>query len=229
MRFVGLTHQFLGDVLPEDFRAEIFDLVLAAWLRVTNPETAWLEPRITGLLQMAMIAEQEHRFAPHPPFFICEDVKRRDPVTGKEKERTDIEIHLRYHWIKGQKPYFVFESKRLNISRGGILDSNVHEYIGDGGLGCLLAGSYECVPNYSGMLAYVMDGDAAEAKQAVEKQVGHKAKELLLRGEAKIHSSPLMPKGSECGETRHIADEKQFSVFHIFLPVGQRASLKAKR
>jgi hypothetical protein len=31
MKFAGMTHQFLGDVLPSDFRAEIFSLVEAAF------------------------------------------------------------------------------------------------------------------------------------------------------------------------------------------------------
>ena len=140
MKFAGMTHQFLGDVLPSDFRAEIFSLVEAAWPNVPSPHDAWLEPRITGLLQQKMIAEQESRYKTDPPFFISEDVKKRDPKTGKEKERSDVEIHLRYHYIKGQKPYFVFESKRLNITYVGVINSNAHEYVGDGGMGCLLAG-----------------------------------------------------------------------------------------
>ena len=222
MNSTGKTHQFLGDVLPSDFRAEIFSLVLAAWPRVPNPRGAWLEPRITGLLQAAMIGEQEALYTSDPPFFICEDVKRRDPKTGKEKERTDIEIHLRHHYIKGQKPYFIFESKRLNISRVDVIDSNVHEYVGDGGMGCLFAGGYESVPDYSGMLAYVMDGNAAKAKQAVERQIANKSDELRLRGEAKIHSSMFMPKGSPHGETRHVNDAEEFKLFHIFLSVSSK-------
>ena len=72
----------------------------------------------------------------------------------------------------------------LNISRGGVVDSNVHEYVCDGGMGCLLSGGYDTVPNYSGMLAYVMDGNVAKAKQTVERQLGNKSEDLRLRGEA---------------------------------------------
>jgi len=42
MRFAGATHQFFGDVLPSDFRAEIFSLVDAAWPKVRSPHGAWL-------------------------------------------------------------------------------------------------------------------------------------------------------------------------------------------
>src|SRR5262249_19822067 len=159
---------------------EIFSLVEAAWPKVPNPHGVWLEPRITGLIQQAMITEQEFRYKTDPPFYILEDVKKRDPKTGKEKERTDVEIHLRHHYIKGQRPYFVFESKRLNIIHVGALNSNAYEYVGEGGLGCLLAGAYETVPDYCGMLAYVMDGNIIKAKQAVEKQMANKAKEMRL-------------------------------------------------
>ena len=62
-----------------------------------------------------MIAAQESKYAGDPPFFILEEVKKRDPLTGKEIERSDVEIHLRHFYIIGQKPFFVFESKRLNV------------------------------------------------------------------------------------------------------------------
>jgi hypothetical protein len=220
MRFAGTTHQFLGDVLPSDFRAEIFSLVEAAWPKVLSPHNAWLEPRITGLLQGAMIAEQESLYEADPPFHISEDVKKRDPKTGKERERTDVEIHLRHHYIKGQKPYFVFESKRLNITYASVVSSNCHEYVGGGGMGCLLAGGYDTVPDYSGMLAYVMDGNIQTAKQSVETQIGRKSEELRLHGDAKIHSSTLMPKGSPHGETHHKIATQKSAIFHMFLPLA---------
>ena len=223
MRLAGTAHQFLGDVLPADFRSEIFSLVEAAWPYVPSPRDAWLEPRITGLLQQAMTAEQESRYETDPPFYIAEDVKKRDPKTGREKERSDVEIHLRHHYIKGQKPYFVFESKRLNISYGGTPDSNAHEYVGDGGMGCLLAGGYDTVPDHSGMLAYVMDGNVAAAKRSVETQIGRKSEELRLRGDIRIHPSDLMPKGTPHGETHHTSGGQASVIFHMFLPaVGSR-------
>lgn len=224
MRFAGTTHQFLDDVLPSDFRAEIFNLVEAAWPQVPNPRGAWLEPRITGLLQRAMIAKQEALYKSDPPFHISEDVKKRDPKTGKEKARTDVEIHLRHHYIKGQKAYFVFESKRLNVSYAGVVASNAHEYVGEGGMGCLLAGGYETVPDHSGMLAYVMDGNIAKAKQSVETQLGNKSGELKLQGKPKVHASTLMPKGGQHGETHHKMGAQKSAVFHMFLPVtGSRS------
>jgi hypothetical protein len=219
MNLAGSPHQFLGDVLPSDFRPEIFSLVEAAWPHVPSPRSAWLEPRITGLLQHAMIAEQESRYKTDPPFYISEDVKKRDPKTGKEKERTDVEIHLRHHYIKGQKPYFVFESKRLNISYGSAVSSNAHEYVGEAGMGCLLAGSYESVPDYSGMLAFVMDGNVVSAKKSVEAQLDRKSGELSLQGESKIQTSKLMPQDSQHGETYHLVASRRRRVFHMLLSV----------
>ena len=220
MIYTGKTHDFLGDVLPdEDFRAGIFSLVDSAWLQVKLPRGIRLEPRITGLLRRSMIQEQEARFASEPPFFINEEIKKRDPITGKEFERTDVEIHLRQHYIKGQKPYFVFESKRLNVSYGGRISPEASAYVADGGMGHLLTGGYESVPNYSGMLAYVMDGNVATAKQAVERLLGSKSDELRLRGNAKIHPSKLMPSGCPHGETHHSEGKQPSVIFHMFLPV----------
>ena len=216
MIIAGATHQFLGDVLPQDFRREIFEMVEAAWKRVG---TAWLEPRITGLLQQAIIAEQETRYKVNPPFLILEDIKRRDPKTGKEIERSDLDFHLRNYYIKGQRPYFVFESKRLNIPYEKGVKVNADEYIGDGGMGCLLAGQYETAPSFSGMLAFVMDGKLAKAKAAVEAAILQSAKELKLQGPHQIRPSNLMPNDKFHGETCHTDGTGNFLIFHMFLAI----------
>ena len=222
MKLTGKTHQFLGDVLPSDYRAEIFGLVDSAWQRVKLPRSSRLEPRITGLLQLKMIEEQESQYESDPPFDIREDVKIRDTTTGKEVERMDLGIWLRQRYITGQRPYFVFESKKLNIERGGVPDSNVHEYLGEGGIGHLIAGGYQSERSRCGMLAYVMDGNVAKAKQAVEKQLANKSETLQLHGETKIHASTLMPKGSPHGETHHTHAVEKFKIFHLFLSVSQK-------
>lgn len=220
MTHSGATHDFFGDVLPDkDFRAEIFSLVEAAWPNVPSPRDAWLEPRITGLLQIAMIEEQESRYDADPPFDVREDIKLRHPISGKEIERLDLGIWLRDHYIKGHKPYFVFEAKRLNVSIGGVVRPEAHEYVGDGGMGCLLAGGYNTVPNYSGMLAYVMDGNVTTAKRAVEKQLANNSTELRLHGNAMIHPSERMPKGNAHGETHHTTGSRPSVLFHMFLAV----------
>ncbi len=192
MRITGTTHLFLGDVLPPDFRQEIFSLVEAAWARVKFPHDIKFEPRITGLLQLAMVEEHESTYQADPSFDVREDLKIRDPITGKEVQRMDLGIWLRQHYIKGQRPYFVFESKKLNISRVGVLDSNVHEYLGDGRVGASACWWLSFSSHHRGMLAFVMDGNVVKAKQAVEKQLKNKSEELQLYGEAKIHSSRLM-------------------------------------
>ena len=219
MNLIGAAHQFLGNVLPSDLLKEIFSLVDAAWPCVQVLDDLWLEPRITGLLQQSLIAEQELRHGVAGPFFIIEDVKKRNPKTGKEDGRSDLEFHLLSQRIKGQKPNFVFEAKRLNITRVGIPDPNVHEYVGDGGMGCLLAGDYDAIPNQSGMLAYVMDGNITTAKRSVGKQLANKSGELRLRGDAKIHHSVFMPKGSPHGETHHTTGSEPTVLFHMFLAV----------
>ena len=219
MSYVGAPHQFLGDVLPSDFRADIFSLVEAAWPRVDDPFKIRREPRITALLRLALIEANEARYESDPPFDIGSEVQKCDPKTGKEVERTDLEFRLRHHYIRGQRPYFVFESKRLNIPYGDAVRSEAHEYVGDGGMGCLLASGYDSKPDYSGMLAYVMDGNVATAKRSVEKSLANKSGEVRLRGDAKIHPSAWMPKGSQHGETHHTTGSQPTVLFHMFLVV----------
>jgi hypothetical protein len=228
MIYAGATHDFLGNLLPDkDFRAEIFSLVDAAWPRVQLLDDLWLEPRITGLLQQALVAEQEFRHGDAGPFFIIEDVKKRNPKTGKEDGRSDLEFHLLSQRIRGQKPNLVFEAKRLDITRVGVCDPNVHEYVGDEGMGCLIEGSYDSLPNQSGILAYVMDGNLATAKRSVEKQLANKSIELRLRGDAKVHPSEFMPKRGSHGETHHTTGSQPSVLFHMFLPVTQSPNRKS--
>lgn len=221
MRFAGTTHQFLGGILPSDFRAEIFSLVEAAWPRVKNPFDVWREPRITALLRLALIEVNEARYEADTPFHIERESQKCDPKTGKEVERSDLEFHLRCHNIRGQKPYFVFESKRLNVPYGDAVHSEAQAYVGDGGMGYLLAGGYNTVPDHSGMLAYVMDGNIAAAKKSVETQIERKSDELRLHGDAKIHSSTLMPSSGPHGETHHTFVAQKAAIFHMFLPVAR--------
>lgn len=219
MSYVGAPHQFLGDVLPLDFRAEIFSLVDAAWPRVKGPFDIWREPRITALLRLALIEVNEAQYAGDTPFHIERESQKCDPKTGKEVERSDIEFHLRYHNIRGQQPYFVFESKRLNVPYGDSVHSEAQAYVGDGGMGHLLAGGYDTVPDHSGMLAYVMDGNIAIAKRSVEKHLASKSEQVRLHGDAKIRPSAWMPKGSPHGETHHTTGSQPTVLFHMFLAV----------
>lgn len=219
MEFIGSPHAFLGNVLPCDFRPTIFRLIEAAWLRVENPQKIWLEPRITGCLAKALIDEQEFRFAGDPPFHIQEDVKIRDNTTGKENARTDLEIHLRQPYIRGQKPYFIFEAKRLNIPYDDKLDTNASEYVGAEGMRCLLTDKYSVTPGHGGMLGYVMDGCVQSARDAIEKLLLlHKSETLLVEPPVLRPISCLPPNIAHI-ETHHSMHKETFTVFHILLRV----------
>ena len=222
MIYSGATHDFLHDVLPdEDFRADIFSLVDAAWSRVKAPRRKRHEPRITGLLQLAMIELGESRYESNPPFSIREDVKIRHQKTGKEVERMDLGIWLNQHYIKADRPYFVFEAKKLNTSEW---ESNAYDYVGPEGMAHLLAGGYQSKRNYRGMLAFVMDGNVPNAKQAVEKQLANKARELNLDGDPKIRPSEKMPRKTPHGETHHKNSVARSVVYHMFLSVARKVA-----
>ena len=223
MEYLGTTHPFLADVLPVDFRAEVFDLVETAWPAIKDPMGAWLEPRITGLLRLAMIQAQEAHYSDDPPFFILEEVKKRDPLTGKETERSDVEIHLRHFYIQGQKPFFVFESKRLNVPYAGSVSTNANEYVGGGGMGCLVNGQYQSAPSFSGMLGYVMDGNVTAARAAIDSVLPAKAVTLSLNSPHAVQAAKLIPTGKYRGETRHQSSAGEYAIFHLFLPLRNSA------
>jgi len=221
MPYLGALHTFFADVLTSDFRADIFDLVETAWPRITDPTDAWLEPRITGLLRTAMISEQEAKYSRNSPFFILEEVKKRDPISGKEIERSDIEIHLRHFYITGQKPYFVFESKRLNIPYDTGVASNVGEYVGSSGMGCLVNGQYQSAPSLSGMLGYVMNGDVKSARSAIDNALKKNAAVLHLCKCSNLQVPKSIPAGKHRNETLHLGLEGEYAIFHLFLPINK--------
>ncbi len=219
MEIIGTPHSFFGQILPVDFRPIIFRLIRSAWDRINRAKNINLETRITGLLVQALIDEQEAQFDGDPPFQIHEEVKIRDRQIGKENNRTDLEIYLRSHYFKGQRPFFIFEAKRLNVKYESGMDSNADKYIGSDGMGCLLTEKYRVVPGFGGMLGYVMDGQSLSARNSVENSM------LRSKHDIALVEPPVFRviggEGQCCGwlESRHVVDQSEITVFHIFLEV----------
>jgi hypothetical protein len=218
MQAGGNAQDFFLDVLPDGFIPEILELVPAAWERMRKPDRNAWEPRITALLRDAFIAEYEARYADQSlPFFVFHEHQLTDPVTGKELARTDLEIYMRQLKVKGQKPYFVFESKRLNVRFDTGFSSNAAAYVGEEGMMRFVTGKYGDGASFSGMLGYVMDGEVPRARKAVDGAIQREAKRLCLRDPHQIAPSRHMPGQLYNGETRHASGNREFSIYHLFL------------
>jgi hypothetical protein len=114
------------------------------------------EETITGRLTKAMQEALEDLDAPlwAANFWAVEEVRVNDgDREGKRRLRIDIEI---MHLVRGTKPRFRFEAKRLRDT-----DSR-RAYVGDDGMGCFLDGRYAATDMDAGMLGYVQDGTDAD-------------------------------------------------------------------
>lgn len=216
MQTVGNATSFLSDIIPDKFVPEILDLVVGAWERMPALQPNQREPRITALLRGACIAEYECRYRGQAwPFWVAHEAQLFDPSTGREIARTDLEIGLRHHNIPGQRPYFTFEAKKLNIPDGKRVRSNATEYVGDGGMMCFINGRY--APVYCGMLGYVMDGNIPTARASVAKATRHRRRRLRLTAPYQLVLSQRALRDGRFAESKHIMRRQSMTMYHIFL------------
>jgi hypothetical protein len=132
-----------------------YDRVDLASLATSEEET------ITGRLTKAMQDALEDSNAPAwaTNFWAVEEVRVNDgDREGKRRLRIDIEM---LHLVRGKKPRFRFEAKRLRDS-----DSR-RDYLGHDGLGCFLDGRYAATDIDAGMLGYVQEGTDADHAIAI--------------------------------------------------------------
>jgi hypothetical protein len=196
-----------------DFVPEILDFVFATWDTFRLRPSVRLEQRITNLLSDAI----EHAYDEQGKcWFIVPDMKRTDRRTGKELARHDIRFFHRY--VSGQRLYFVFECKRLNVVRGERRIPNSSAYTA--GMFCFVSQKYGAGHPCGGMIGYVMDGDVASARAAVEARIVKRRSQLQMLACGGYCPSPLMPTHPDNGETRHQRTEGEFVIYHLLLPVG---------
>jgi hypothetical protein len=216
MQTAGNPDPFLGDVIPNKFVPEILDLVVGAWCRMPRLKPNHLEPRITALLRRACIGEYDQRYREQAsPFIVTSEDQLTDPRTGRQLARTDLEVHVRSLNIPKQRPYFIFEAKRLNTPNRTRIRSNAAEYVGDGGMMCFVTSRYD--PIFCGMLGYVMNGNIGAARAAVAIAIGRMHRRLCLRHPKQLVSSSRLPNDNRYAETYHTSTVGEFTMHHLFL------------
>lgn len=194
----------------KDFVPEILQLVLATWEGFARDPSLRLEQRITNSFSHALERAYEEQ---GKSWFIVPEMQRTDPKTGKEIVRHDIRFFHRD--VSGQRLYFVFECKRLNVlNKRGKIVPNSAGY--KAGVLKFVMGTYGGGHPCGGMIGYVMDGKPASALITIKKLIRKNRGTLrLVPGSDYTFSS-----GVPYGETKHDRSDGRFVIYHLLLPMN---------
>ncbi len=155
---------------------------------------------------------------------ICRRLRRNKryytgPLTPNiEHWLTDLESRadIVFHCGKGQETYFVVEAKRLFVVfPSGRKASLVREYV-DHGIMRFIDNRYAPYQQAAAMLAYVFTVSCQEAQAKIGMEVDRQRKKVCLQGS--FGSSALSVKPA-VNETRHLAGEKPFTLYHLFVDI----------
>ena len=198
----------------DDFVPELIEVVLDTWESFRLTCSAKLEQRITNLFSDALELAYERQ---GKTWFLVPDMKRTDPKTGKEVARHDIRFFNRE--VSGQRLYFVFECKRLNVmNRRGVILPNSSGY--RAGMMQFINRVYSAGHPCGGMIGYVMDGDFPSALENIRKLINKYRVSLCLVSGGEYAPSPLMPRHIQNGETKHQRSDGKFVIYHLLLPLN---------
>lgn len=198
------------DVFPESLLPWLFRIILHEWPKFPRTSRQPLENRITipfvGHLQ---ICADTRRL----PFIFDFGAK----ILDADKDTVIGELDIRV--MRGQRPkvFFAFECKCLNVLRNGKRYSQAGKYIGIDGMGCFLSGRYCGGSDIGGMIGYVMDNDLDYAKLAVNRALRRNIEPLGLKEPEHLSQTSMCSEESRCSETRHLINNKLFTIYHMLL------------
>ncbi|MFA6009454.1 MAG: hypothetical protein WC799_05685 [Desulfobacteraceae bacterium] len=118
----------------------------------------------------------------------------------------------------GAEVYFAIEAKRLRFPRtNGTINTGNDAYVNDGMMR-FVEGQYAPFMTTGAMLGYIFDGNLSKSCSGVAKYIGGKKNELKLMPPQKLTTSKILPT-NDVYETRHDLNERDFTLYHIFLTV----------
>jgi hypothetical protein len=194
-----------------DFVPEILEVVLNTWKTFQRASSVRLEQRITNLFSDALERAYETQ---SKRWFIVPDMKRTDPKTGKELARHDIRFFHRD--VSGQRLYFIFECKRLNVlNKRSQVCANSSTYVV--GMIKFVDETYGAGHPAGGMIGYVMDANLSSALQSIKKRISKKRSSLQIVQGGDFAPSRLMSRYKHNGETKHRRNSGEFVIYHLLL------------
>lgn len=218
MGSVGNAKEWKRDLFPYELIPGILELIITSWNTFKKPGRLDCEISISKAFIKKLQREKNRQGS--LPFKI-----RPELVTYDDEENQDtdgrIDICFDYIGTPEEEIYFALECKRLRIpypppSR---LATNNSEYVNKQGMMCFVTGKYSGSVTNGGMMGYVMDGQIKEAITSVGKLIKNKRLALKLSKDTGLERSSVMGDSQNIRETRHILNERKFTIHHIFLAV----------
>ena len=204
------------DLFPEDLIPEILELVITSWDSFEKPDRLEREVSISEEFVKNIRIEKNRRV--DLPFHVWPEVNTLD-TQAEDKGRTDI--LFAFLGTPKEEVHFVFECKRLRIPYPppSKLATNNSEYVNKQGMMCFVTGKYSGSVTNGGMIGYVMDGRTEKAIPSVGILIKKKRLALKLAEDTGLERSSVMGDLQNVRETRHILNERKFTIHHIFLAV----------
>ena len=212
MNLIG-TPQEWGDLL-DSLIPDILDLIVSTWQEMPAPAANAREDPTTEELCRWLCRSRNSR---NLPLQIRTQVVELDPNAGEDQGRMDIAF---LPMVPREDIYFCLECKRLNVVQHGKVRSYASEYLTHGMLR-LVRGQYAARVKNGAMLAYVLDGDVANAILNVNGLIKKRHQELQIQPPSEMYQSSIRPDDSMVRETRHLRSftPKEFVIHHIFAGV----------
>lgn len=196
------------------FREQVFSLLKMGYERLERTEYVNSEETdITGELVRSMRHVTQDSTVPWASRFAIHD----DPPVnafgrrGKRRPRLDIQIE---RTCLGPHSCYSFEAKRLSAGKSG-----VSEYLGSGGLGAYLDGTYAREDSEAGMLGYVQSHSQEHWREKIsERFLGDSAKSGVSSGGGWAEVL-ILPALKHCYFSKHyrVAVGKPITIYHLLL------------
>ena len=173
---------------------------------------------------------QQNRTARELFFQIDTQQVELNPAAGEDIGRMDISFRP---LVAREDIYFCLECKRLNVIFDGRTRSYASEYVVFG-VARFVSGQYASRVRHGGMLAYVLNGDAARAIVSVESNLRERHAVLGMEPPGAFAPSSIIVGDAKVKETHHRRghDAVLFCLHHMFMarvhaPMDSVASLKS--
>jgi len=219
MTQVGSPAEWI-DLLESQVPA-IVDLVVQTWEAMPSPAGDELEDVVSEALCRSL---RRSRTLSELPFRIDTQLVELDPAAGEDQGRMDIVFSP---LVPREDIYFCLECKRLNVREAAGVRPYFAEYVNFGMLR-FVRGQYARSVRFGGMLAFVLDGNVANAMEGVERNIGNHHGDLGMAAPGTFRSSSVRPSDMRIRETEHRrgADPVPFLIQHLFMAGDPTAPLR---
>lgn len=175
-----------SDIFPENLVPQILDLVCTTWEAFEKPKPDEHEVPITR--RFKCVLQQAKNFR-RLPIRIEREVAEDDPATAAELGRIDLKLAPAES--AREEVHFAFECKRLYALVNGSWEALASKYV-DEGMTRFVEGQYSARMNHGGMIGYVLNGNTAQAKRQVERNISEKRQSLRMTDPAQLAASSLV-------------------------------------